>query len=294
MTFSLVAHCAETGMFGIVISSSSPAVAARCSYARAGVGAVASQNVTDPTLGPLALDLMASGSSAAEAVQTIRRDGSFRDCRQVLAVDAKGGTAIHSGTRALGDLDGGLGAGRGGRGQPSGERRHTAHDCRSLRHCDWRHRRQADHRAARRTGRGRRSKPSAFRRAEDRRKGVLACSRFALRLDGRLPDRSRRCRVGRLQTAARRLRAKSARPARSAIVWSARRSVTFAVATGGARCGRAIDQGNFWVGPVSRFDRLAWRSEGRGGTLRRPTFMPTGARRLLALRVSHAAERRLS
>ena len=52
MTFSLVARCADTGMFGIAISSSSPAVAARCSFARAGVGAVATQNVTDPALGP--------------------------------------------------------------------------------------------------------------------------------------------------------------------------------------------------------------------------------------------------
>ncbi|MGR3369990.1 MAG: DUF1028 domain-containing protein [Sagittula sp.] len=102
MTFSLVARCAETGMFGVVISSSSPAVAARCSYARAGVGAVASQNITDPTLGPLALELMASGESAAQAIEALRRDGSFMDYRQVLAVDASGGTAIHSGAKALG------------------------------------------------------------------------------------------------------------------------------------------------------------------------------------------------
>jgi uncharacterized Ntn-hydrolase superfamily protein len=54
MTFSLVARCRETGMFGVAVASSSPAVAARCAYARAGVGAVASQN------GPLALDLMQS------------------------------------------------------------------------------------------------------------------------------------------------------------------------------------------------------------------------------------------
>ena len=39
MTFSLVARCEDTGMFGIAISSSSPAVAARCAYTRAGVGA---------------------------------------------------------------------------------------------------------------------------------------------------------------------------------------------------------------------------------------------------------------
>jgi uncharacterized Ntn-hydrolase superfamily protein len=102
MTFSLVARCAETGMFGLAISSSSPAVAARCTYARAGVGAVASQNVTDPTLGPLALDLMAGGLSAVKAVERVRKQGKFIEYRQVLAVDKTGATAIHSGPNSLG------------------------------------------------------------------------------------------------------------------------------------------------------------------------------------------------
>ena len=102
MTFSLVARCAETGMFGMAISSSSPAVAARCAFARAGVGAVASQNVTDPSLGPLALDLMAQGLSAPDAVAEVVRQGRFIDYRQVLAVDAQGRTAIHSGPNSLG------------------------------------------------------------------------------------------------------------------------------------------------------------------------------------------------
>ena len=102
MTFSLVARCSETGMFGVAISSSSPAVAARCAYARAGVGAVASQNITDPTLGPLALDLMESGLSASEAIAEIRRRGKFIQYRQVIAVDSAGRTAIHSGPYSLG------------------------------------------------------------------------------------------------------------------------------------------------------------------------------------------------
>ena len=89
-------------MFGVAISSSSPAVAARCSYARAGVGAVASQNVTDPALGPLALDLMQAGKSAVEAIAEVKRQGRFIEYRQVLAVDAEGRTAIHSGPNALG------------------------------------------------------------------------------------------------------------------------------------------------------------------------------------------------
>ncbi|MCK0150666.1 DUF1028 domain-containing protein [Marivita sp. S6314] len=102
MTFSLVARCPDTGMFGVAISSSSPAVAARCSYTCAGVGAVASQNVTDPTLGPFALDLMQGGMTAAEAIAGVRDQGRFIEYRQVLAVDGQGRTAIHSGPNSLG------------------------------------------------------------------------------------------------------------------------------------------------------------------------------------------------
>ena len=102
MTFSLVARCVETGMFGIAISSSSPAVAARCAYTRAGVGAVASQNITDPRLGPQTLDLMQSGQSAAEAIASVKAQAEHLAYRQVLAIDANGATGIHSGPNSLG------------------------------------------------------------------------------------------------------------------------------------------------------------------------------------------------
>ncbi|MEP0941469.1 MAG: DUF1028 domain-containing protein [Rhizobiaceae bacterium] len=102
MTFSLVARCEQTGMFGVTISSSSPAVAARCSNARAGIGAVASQNITDPTLGPLGLDLLQHGMNARDAVAQISSSSAHIEYRQVLMVDAQGVTAIHSGKQALG------------------------------------------------------------------------------------------------------------------------------------------------------------------------------------------------
>ncbi|WP_293573037.1 DUF1028 domain-containing protein [Phaeobacter sp.] len=102
MTFSLVARCAETGMFGVAISSSSPAVAARCSFARAGVGAVASQNVTNPSLGPLTLERMQAGASATEAVTATAEQEEHAQYRQLLAIDTTGRTAIHSGHEALG------------------------------------------------------------------------------------------------------------------------------------------------------------------------------------------------
>ncbi|MEL6523094.1 MAG: DUF1028 domain-containing protein [Pseudomonadota bacterium] len=102
MTFSLVARCAETGMFGVAISSSSPAVAARCAYTRAGVGAATSQNVTDPRLGPFALDLMQGGMSATEAVAGVKDQGTHMAYRQVMAIDKQGHTAVHSGSNGLG------------------------------------------------------------------------------------------------------------------------------------------------------------------------------------------------
>lgn len=102
MTFSIIGHCPDTGMFGVAISSSSPAVAARCSFARSGVGAVATQNVTDPRLGPHALDLMAHGATAGEALSILERNGPAMAYRQVLAVGKSGESAIYSGNHVLG------------------------------------------------------------------------------------------------------------------------------------------------------------------------------------------------
>jgi uncharacterized Ntn-hydrolase superfamily protein len=102
MTFSIAARCPRTGEFAIAVASSSPAVAARCAHARAGVGAVASQNVTDPTLGPLGLNLMAGGLSAADALARLRATAPHIEFRQLALVDAAGATAAFSGAHTLG------------------------------------------------------------------------------------------------------------------------------------------------------------------------------------------------
>lgn len=102
MTFSIVARCARTGQFGMAISSSSPAVAARCAHVRAGTGAVASQNVTDPALGPLVLDRLEAGLSAVDALAKVTTGRPHIDYRQLLVVDRAGATAIHSGGQVLG------------------------------------------------------------------------------------------------------------------------------------------------------------------------------------------------
>ncbi len=102
MTFSLTARCPDTGMFGMVISSSSPAVAARCVHLRARVGAVASQNITDPALGQIGLDLLARGLSATEVCDALVASTPFIAYRQLVVVDAQGRTTSYSGSNTLG------------------------------------------------------------------------------------------------------------------------------------------------------------------------------------------------
>ncbi len=102
MTFSLVARCKETGMLGTAVTSSSPAVAARCSYTRSNVGAVSTQNVTDPSLGKKSLDFLETGLTSTQVVEKIKSTNKHLEYRQVLIIDSKGNTAIHSGNNSLG------------------------------------------------------------------------------------------------------------------------------------------------------------------------------------------------
>jgi uncharacterized Ntn-hydrolase superfamily protein len=102
MTFSIVARSADRRSFGVAISSSSPAVAARCAHGRAQAGAVATQNITDPRLAPKALDALAQGLSAQAAVDAALRDTPYGAYRQLLVIGAKGQPSIYSGSHALG------------------------------------------------------------------------------------------------------------------------------------------------------------------------------------------------
>lgn len=102
MTFSIAARCVKTGRFAVAVASSSPAVAARCAYARAGVGAATTQNVTDPRLGPKALDLMALGVAAEAARHSLVETTPHIAHRQLTMIDAQGRTAVFSGSGTLG------------------------------------------------------------------------------------------------------------------------------------------------------------------------------------------------
>jgi uncharacterized Ntn-hydrolase superfamily protein len=103
MTFSLVGRCPRTGMLGAVVTTSAISVGARCQHARAEVGAALTQHRTDPRLGPLALDLLAKGVAAGEAMQAVVAATPHRHWRQLALIDAAGRTAVYSGANVRGE-----------------------------------------------------------------------------------------------------------------------------------------------------------------------------------------------
>ena len=102
MTFSIVGRCAETGQLGIAISSSSIAVGARCPWLRPGVGAVSTQNITLPALGPEVLDFLEQGMAPADAVDKALIRNGYSQYRQLTAIDHLGRCAHFSGQETLG------------------------------------------------------------------------------------------------------------------------------------------------------------------------------------------------
>ena len=102
MTFSLLGRCARTGRLGMVVSSSSPAVAARCAHARPGVGVAASQNLTDPRLGAALLDALAETGDAEAAVDAVVARAPHIDHRQLTLLGPSGAGAAYTGSAALG------------------------------------------------------------------------------------------------------------------------------------------------------------------------------------------------
>ena len=102
MTFSLIGRCQKTGAFGVAITTSSICVGARCPHVRAGVGAVATQNITDPSLGPAVLDSLENGLSAPDALAAVTNGKDHLEFRQITVVDKMGKTMSFTGANILG------------------------------------------------------------------------------------------------------------------------------------------------------------------------------------------------
>jgi uncharacterized Ntn-hydrolase superfamily protein len=96
-TYSIVARDAATGELGVAVQSHWFSVGAVVPWAEAGVGAVATQSIVDPSYGPLGLALMRAGRTAPEALAALLAGDPGREVRQVGMVDAKGNVATHTG-----------------------------------------------------------------------------------------------------------------------------------------------------------------------------------------------------
>ena len=101
MTFSIVACDPANGDLGIAVASKFPAVGAVVPWARAGVGAVATQSWANTDFGPEGLQLMGSGLPAASALDAVLEPDDDREERQVGFVDAGGGAASFTGANCM-------------------------------------------------------------------------------------------------------------------------------------------------------------------------------------------------
>jgi uncharacterized Ntn-hydrolase superfamily protein len=102
MTFSIAGFCPQTGMLGCAVTSSSICVASRCAFVRSGTGVALTQNVTNPDLGPLALNLLSEGHSPAQVMAALNRQEPHIQWRQLGVLNAQGEGKTYSGNRALG------------------------------------------------------------------------------------------------------------------------------------------------------------------------------------------------
>src|ERR1700733_3931910 len=101
MTYSIVARDEATGQLGVAAQSCYFALGAVLPWARAGVGAVATQSMVDPRYGPQCLDLLADGVAVAEALDQVRAADEGREVRQVGVVGASGEVASFTGSACI-------------------------------------------------------------------------------------------------------------------------------------------------------------------------------------------------
>src|SRR5579883_2071951 len=132
MTWSILARDPATGAFGVAVTTKFFAVGAGCPHAMSGAGALATQALINPTLGPRGLRLLAERVPAPAIVETLLASDQGREMRQLHVLDATGRAAAHTGRgciewcahlpfaeRLIGALDAGQAAGGDKRGKQS-------------------------------------------------------------------------------------------------------------------------------------------------------------------------------
>jgi uncharacterized Ntn-hydrolase superfamily protein len=102
MTHSIAAVDRSSGLIGVATATCMPAVGASVPWARAGVGAVATQATVDPRYGAAGLDLLAAGEAPSAVLARLRSDDPAAEHRQVAVIDAAGRTAGFTGADCFG------------------------------------------------------------------------------------------------------------------------------------------------------------------------------------------------
>ncbi len=101
MTFSIVAFDPANGDLGVAVQSKFPNVGVSIPFAKAGVGAVATQSYCNTSYGPRGLALLENGASPRQAVDILIGDDEQRDYRQVGIIDARGRAASFTGAQCF-------------------------------------------------------------------------------------------------------------------------------------------------------------------------------------------------
>jgi uncharacterized Ntn-hydrolase superfamily protein len=101
LTYSIVARDVKTGQLGVAVQSHYFSVGSVVTWARAGVGAVATQAMAEVKYGPVGLELMAAGKNARDALDILLKGDSRRETRQVAMVDRRGRVAAHTGSECI-------------------------------------------------------------------------------------------------------------------------------------------------------------------------------------------------
>jgi len=101
VTYSIVGRDEKSGELGVAVQSRALGVGSVCSWARPGVGAIATQSFTERSYGPLGLELLAAGESPEDALAQLLEDDERRDFRQVAFLAADGRAAAHTGAACI-------------------------------------------------------------------------------------------------------------------------------------------------------------------------------------------------
>lgn len=100
-TFSIVARDQSSGEMGVAVQSHWFSVGSLVTWGEAGVGAIATQSMVDPSYGPLGLEMMRAGRSATQALAGLLAADSGSELRQVAMVDKNSNVAVHTGSRCI-------------------------------------------------------------------------------------------------------------------------------------------------------------------------------------------------